>query len=163
MFNYTLDMIYFHQRNILHLLLSCDLKDIIEYFSLQSKFLMLACNHCKFFNKTSRVASYLFPYYSQVLPNQKIWGSVRVSDSISPMRDSLENSLNEIPFVNSLPLFLPTINLEFQILNYHCALNSQQDNIITFILTCNSNAFLSQITYSLPQSAWTFPSLTHKN
>ena len=58
-----------------------------------------------------------------------------VSDSVFPMRYSFEQILNEITCVNNFPVFILTIDFKLKILNHHCAPYSQQDNIVTFILT----------------------------
>ena len=42
--------------------------------------------------------------------------SFRVSDSGFPTPDSFEQILNEIPRVNSFPLFIPTLNFNFHYL-----------------------------------------------
>ena len=58
---------------------------------------------------------------------------VRVSYSGLPMRYYFEKTLNDIPCVNSFPLFSPILNLELKIRNHHCAPNSYQDDLIIFI------------------------------
>ena len=84
------------------------------------------------------------------------WITARVSDSVFPTRDYFEKTPNEIPCVNIFPLFLPTLNFELQARNHQYAQNSQQDNLITFILTCNSNTSLSLYTSSMPNNPGPF-------
>ena len=48
--------------------------------------------------------------------------------------------LEQFP-AHSFLLFLYTLNFELQVQNHHCAKNIFQDNLITFILTCNSRYF----------------------
>ena len=45
--------------------------------------------------------------------------------------------------INISPLFIPTLDFKFQILNQHCAPKKYQNNLITFILTYNINNYLS--------------------
>ena len=69
---------------------------------------------------------------------------VRVSDSGYPTWYSFEKISNEIPFVHSFTLFLTILNFELQVRNHDCDPDSYQDNLVTFILKCNSNTYLSQ-------------------
>ena len=85
----------------------------------------------------------------QLLLNWRRWGIVRVFDSGFPKQDSFEWIPNDIPCVNSYPLFLHTLYFEFRIWNENCSPNSQQDNIIIFILTFHINTYLYQYTSSL--------------
>ena len=76
-------------------------------------------------------------------------GDFRVSYSGFQMKDSLENPPNEIICMNSLSLFLPTINSEYQILNNNCDPNRYQYNIRSFVSTLDIKSYLSYITFSL--------------
>ena len=87
---------------------------------------------------------------------------VRVYYSEFPTRNTFERISNNIPFVNSLMLFIPTLSLQSQIRNHRCAPNRQQQNLISSISTCNTNTFLYYIISSMLQAAWTFTSLTQK-
>ena len=75
----------------------------------------------------------------------------RVSNSGFPTQYSFDQISNEIPCVNIFLQFLTTLDFELQIRNHHCTPNSQQDNIITFILTFNINTFLYYYASSLPR------------
>ena len=65
---YMLDVIYFHQRNIIFLLFAHVIKYYIENFMLGSKITTLALNCYISPHATARFAYFLFQYYLQVLP-----------------------------------------------------------------------------------------------
>ena len=65
-----------------------------------------------------------------VSSNWKIWGSLRLYDSILPTPDSLEKTSNVILFANIFLICLPTLKFESKVRNYHFASNSHQDDII---------------------------------
>ena len=69
---------------------------------------------------TKRVAYHLSPNYFQVLPHYQIWEIVRVSYSGFPTLYYFDILLNDIPFVNSFLMIIPTLHFELQILNQHC-------------------------------------------
>ena len=143
LFTYTSDMLYRQQCNILDLLFACDLRYYISYFLSQYKILTISRNFCKFHHNIEIIASYLPLCYLQVLPNWRRWGSVMVSKIGPPTRYSFDNISNNIPYVNSLPIFIPNLNFKFKIPNKHDSPNRYQGILITLILTWNSNTSLS--------------------
>ena len=105
------DMLTCHQRNLLFLLFSHDVKYYITHISLYEK--SLQCSPTTIINSFIRLRHLpltRFLHSLKVLPNCKIQGSVRVYNSILKTRDSFDQISNEILCVNSFLIFLPTLN-----------------------------------------------------
>ena len=117
---YMLDVLSLHQRNIILLLFSRELEDYIEYFLIWTQIPTLAQNHCISLHATVKIDYYLSLNSLQVSPNYQIRGSVWVSYSALKTRYYFERISNGISFVNSFPLFTPTLSFESKIRNQHC-------------------------------------------
>ena len=92
--------------------------------------------------------------------NHKDGGGGILSVLVFYTKDSInqiKNRFLETFTAQSFPLFLYTGSIKLYIQNHHCAPNSLQDNIITFIFTFNINYSLSYTTPIMPQLAWTNP------
>ena len=76
---YTFDVLPFHQRNILFLLLARDIEDNIGKNILWSNIPTLSHNHYTSLHATAWVAYYIFIRSLKLLTNWWRWGSVRVS------------------------------------------------------------------------------------
>ena len=120
MSTYTFQVLYCHQINLLFIIFASDIENYIVHLLLRSHIQTLARINYISLQLTTRAAYYLFIQYFPVFLHLQRQGSSRVSYSGLPTRYSVDIISNDIPFVNSFPLFIPTLSFKLQIRNQQC-------------------------------------------